>query len=58
MVVTKDYRIIETEQNSIIAQLSGTKHRIIRLFLSVFSRNQANTKLPDMEYFENDLFGS
>ena len=26
-------------------------HKIIRCFLSVFTRNQENTSLPDMEYF-------
>ena len=54
MVFTKDYVIIETKQNSTIAQLSGIQHKIIRFFLSVFTRNQENTILLDMEYFEND----
>ena len=58
MVITKDYVIIEKKQNSTIAQLSGMQHKIIRFFLSVFTRNQENTILPDMEYFENDLSGS
>ena len=58
MVFTKDYAIIETKQNSTIAQLSGIQQKIIRFFLSVFTRNQENTILPDMEYFENDLCGS
>ena len=58
MVVTKDYRIIEPKQNSTIAKLSGIKHKIIRFVQSVFTRNQENTSLPDMEYFENNLSGS
>ena len=58
MVVSKDYIIIETKQNSTTAQLSGIQHKIIRFFLSVFTRNQENTILPGMEYFENDLSGS
>ena len=58
MVFTKDYVIIETKQNSTIAQLSAIQHKIIRFFLSVFTRNQENTILLDMEYFENDLSGS
>ena len=58
MVFTKDYVIIETKQNSTIAQLSGIQHKIIRFFPSVFTRNQENTILLDMEYFENDLSGS
>ena len=58
MVVTKDYRIIETKQNSTVAQLPGIKHKIIWFFVSVFTRNQENTRPPDMEYFENDLSGS
>ena len=55
MVVTKDYRIIESTQNSAIAQLYGIEHKIIRFFQSVFTRNQENTRLPDMEYFENNF---
>jgi len=43
MVATKDYRKIETKQNSTIAQLSGIQHKIIRFFLSVFTRNQEKT---------------
>ena len=55
MVVTKDYRIIEPNQNSTIAQLSGIQHKIIRFFQSVFTRNQGNTRLSDIRYFENNL---
>ena len=58
MVITKDYVIVETKQNSTIAQLSGIQHKIMRFFLSVFTRNQENAILPDMKYFENDLSGS
>ena len=42
MVVTKDYRIIETQQKSAIAQLS-ILHRIIRFFLAAFTPNQEKT---------------
>ena len=42
--------LIEPKQNSIIAQLSGRQHKIIRFFQSVFTQNQGNTRLSDMKY--------
>ena len=36
---TRMFTVIETKQNSTIAQLSGIQHKIIRFFLSVFTRN-------------------
>ena len=50
--------LTEPKQNSTIAQLSGIQHKIIRFFQSVFTRNQGNTRLSDMKYFENNLSGS
>ena len=50
--------LIEPNQNSTSAQLSGMQHKIIRFFQSVFTRNQGNTRLSDMNYFENNLSGS
>ena len=50
--------LIEPKQNSTIAQLSGIQHKIIWFFQSGFTRNQGNTRLSDMKYFENKLSGS
>ena len=56
--VEKWLLLIEPKQDSKVAQLSGMQQEIFRFSESVFTRNQGNTRLSDMKYFENSLSGS